>query len=343
MVEEARVTQFRIGVTRDLRADNGGLAIDVGLDQIAFSETISWSFLPDHGAVLTGAQLAEFDGVFVWGAAIDAATVSDPGRLVHIGRLGVGLDAVDVDACTKSGVLVTVTPDAVRRPVASGAVALLLALSHRVVGLDRAVRRGQWQADGAGTALSQRVLGIVGLGNIGSELVRLVAPWGMNVVAADPFPPPDPPPGVTLVALDDLLQVADFVVITCPLTETTLHLIDASMLAMMKPTAYLVNVARGAIVETDALVTALATGQIAGAALDVLEQEPPPGGHPLLGLENVIVLPHAVAATDEFHFGLGTSAITSARAVAAGRVPGNLVNPEALSHPRLAGRFQGVA
>jgi phosphoglycerate dehydrogenase-like enzyme len=336
------VTRFRIGVTRDLRAADGGLAVDIGLDQIASSETMSGSFLPVHGP-LTGAELSEFDGVFVWGAAIGAAAVSDPGRLVHIGRLGVGVDAVDVDACTRSGVLVTVTPDAVRRPVASGAVALLLALSHRVVGLDRAVRRGQWRPDGAGTALSRRTLGIVGLGNIGSELVRLIEPWEMNVVAADPYPPPDPPSGVALIALDDLLRVADFVVITCPLTETTRHLIDAKMLALMKPTAYLVNVARGAIVETDALVTAVTTGLIAGAALDVLDQEPPAADHPLLGLENVIVLPHAVAATDEFNLGLGTSAIVSARAVAAGRVPGNLVNPEALRHPRLAGRFARVA
>jgi D-3-phosphoglycerate dehydrogenase len=333
------VTRFRIGVTRDLRADDGSLAIDIGLNQIASGEAISWSFLPVEGPALTGAELREFDGVLVWGAAIGAAAVSDPGRLVHVGRLGVGLDAVDVEACTRAGVLVTVTRDAVRTPVASGAVALLLALSHRVVGLDRAVRRGQWQAGGAGTGLSQRTLGIVGLGSIGSELVRLVEPWAMNVVAADPCPPPDPPPAVAVVALDELLRIADFVVITCPLTETTLHMIDAKMLALMKPTAYLVNVARGAVVETDALVTALTSGGIAGAALDVLEHEPPADDNPLLRLGNVILSQHAVAITDQFNLGVGTSAIGSARAIAAGRVPENLVNPEALTHPRLAGRF----
>ena len=182
---------FRVGVTRDLRGDDGRPAIDIGLERIERDGAIDWSFLPVHGTELTSTDVTGFDAIFAWDTAVGGAAVTGAERLVHVARLGVGLDAVDVPACTAAGVLVTITPDAVRRPVASGAVALMLALSHRVTVHDREVRRGRWSelAGAAGAALTHRTLGIVGLGNIGCEVARLVEPWQMTVLASDPSPP----------------------------------------------------------------------------------------------------------------------------------------------------------
>ena len=178
----------------------------------------------------------------------------------------------------------------------------------------------------------------MGLGNIGRELLRLIAPFGMRHLASDPYTrlsDLNDTPTVELVGLDQLLREADFVCITCPLTAETHHLIDARRLALMKPSAYLVNVARGPIVDQRALTEALRSGALAGAALDVFEHEPPDPDDPLLALENVIVSPHAICWTDECISGNLQSACESIAAVAAGEVPRHVVNREALAHPRL--------
>jgi phosphoglycerate dehydrogenase-like enzyme len=332
---------FHVGVTRDLRAGDGRPLIDVGLDEIGQTPALEWSFLAPHQGELTPADIAGFDSLLVWDTAIRAATVTRPEHLLHVARLGVGLDAVDVNACTAAGVLVTITPDAVRRPVASGAAAFMLALSHRVCVLDRVVRHGQWYGgvNGVGRGLTHRTLGIIGLGNIGSELARLMQPWEMEVLAYDPYPPASLPDGVALTQLEDLLRRSDFIVLTCPLNEQTYHLIDASQLSLVKYGAHLINVARGPIVHTDALVAALQEGRLAGAALDVLEDEPPDPLHPLLAFDNVMLSPHAIAATDDFNLAVGRSAIATVRSLADHRIPANVVNPEALDHPRLKNWF----
>lgn len=327
----------RVGVTGDLRGEDGQPLVDIGLAELDGDDELTWEFLAPHGPELGPGDIGEFDAVLVWDTAVGAGTVSAPGRLRHVARLGVGLDAIDVGACTEAGVVVTITPDAVRRPVASGALAFLLALSHRITLLDRVVRDGHWyeSVTGSGPALTARTLGIVGLGNIGTEVAALVAPWQMEIVAYDPQPPAPIPAGVTLTTLDELLARADFVVLTCPLTPHTRHMINRKRLARMKPTAHLVNVARGGIVDTDALVDALERGRLAGAALDVLEDEPAGPDHPLFRFENVILAPHSVAVTDDFNLAVGRSAITSIRRLARGERPANVVNPAALDHPRL--------
>jgi phosphoglycerate dehydrogenase-like enzyme len=251
-----------------------------------------------------------------------------PLRLVA--RLGVGVDNIDVDACTAAGVLVTVTPDSVRRPMASGAMAFVLALAHRLPEMDRHVREGGWDRFAhVGLGLRGRTLGIVGLGNVGRELATLASGFGLELVASDPFV--SQAAGVELRELDELLAEADFVVVTCPLTPETRHLLDARRLALMRPTAYLVNVARGPIVDGAALADALRRRAIAGAALDVFENEPPGSEDPLLALDNVILAPHAVGLTDEL-FRLGGESVSRAvLAVSQGRLPEFPLNPEALS------------
>jgi D-3-phosphoglycerate dehydrogenase len=209
-------------------------------------------------------------------------------------------------------------------------MAFVLALAHRLTEMDRHVRAGGWDRFAhIGMGLNGRTLGIVGLGNVGRELAFLAAPFGLELLAADPFVT-EPPSGIELRPLDALLVAADFVVVTCPLTEETYHLLDARRLALMKPTAYLVNIARGPIVDGAALADALAAGRLAGAALDVFEPEPVRPDDPLLALDNVILAPHAIGLTDElFRLG-GQSACRAVLAIAEGRVPEFPLNPAVL-------------
>jgi D-3-phosphoglycerate dehydrogenase len=178
-----------------------------------------------------------------------------------------------------------------------------------------------------GMGLTGRTLGIVGLGNIGRELARLAAPFGLNVIASDPFAKSS---DIKLLGLEDLLRAADFVCITCALSPATHHLINADRLALMKPSAYLINVARGPIVDQAALTKALTERRIAGAGLDVFEREPIDPHDPILQLDNVIVAPHALCWTDECFHGNGVSACRAIVDTAQGRVPANVVNKELL-------------
>jgi D-3-phosphoglycerate dehydrogenase len=193
--------------------------------------------------------------------------------------------------------------------------------------MDRSMRAGRWERFAhIGLGLSGRTLGIVGLGNVGRELATLATPFGLRIVAADPYL--ESAPGtIELLELDDLLAGSDIVVVTCPLTPETRHLIDARRLALMKSSSFLVNIARGPIVDGIALAEALAARSIAGAALDVFEQEPVSPDDPLLKLDNVILAPHAVGLTDEL-FRLGGRSVSRAVLdVLAGRMPEFPLNP----------------
>ncbi len=354
--------RFIVGVTPDLlalSALSGGAAVDgAGIAAAAnapwLPPWLRWEAIPPvatNGTAPYGRsdlkpeQVQGYDALLILSPHVTAATLKGADRLAIIARFGVGYDSVDVEACTRHGILLTITPDGVRRPVAAGALAFLLALSHRLTRRDRAARAGRWHERYAemGTGLTGRTLGVVGLGNIGRELLRLIAPFGMRHLAYDPYARPgdsDGTPAVELVGLDRLLREADFVCITCPLTAETHHLISAERLALMKPSAYLINVARGPIIDQKALTEALRTGALAGAALDVFEDEPPQPDDPLLLLENVILAPHAICWTDECVRGNLRSACESIADVAAGRVPKHVVNPEALAHPRLREALQ---
>ena len=194
-----------------------------------------------------------------------------------------------------------------------------------------------------GMGLTGRTLGIVGAGSIGRETLRMFRPLDMKMLAADPYADAAEVAalGATLVPLDALLRNADFVCLTCTLTPETRHLIDARALALMQPTAYLVNVARGPVVDEPALVDALLNRRIGGAALDVFEEEPPDSAHPLFALENVIVTPHALCWTDECFTAIARSGLGSVVDVAQRKRPRHLVNPEVMLHPRATGWFSG--
>ena len=316
---------FLVGVSADAGGSDGRPLFDFDLlDEAA----VPWEWLLGEGE-LAPVDVAPYDALILFGRRITEATLAGVDRLRLVARLGVGVDSVDVDACTGAGVLVTITPDGVRRPMAAGAMAFVLALAHRLPEMDRHVRRGGWERFlHVGLGLEGRTLGIIGLGNVGRELASLAAPFGLRVIATDPLVT-ETQSNVELRTLNGLLAESDFVAVTCPLTDDTRKLIGWPQLARMKPTAYLVNVARGPIVDEAALVEVLREGAIAGAALDVFDPEPVRADSGLLSLENVILAPHAVGLTDEFFRLSGRSVSRAAIAVRDGRVPEWAINPEA--------------
>jgi D-3-phosphoglycerate dehydrogenase/(S)-sulfolactate dehydrogenase len=252
----------------------------------------------DLGAIVGG-----YDALAVRSATkVTAALLERAERLKVIGRAGVGVDNVDLEAATRRGVVVMNTPGGSSVTVAELALAMILSLSRHVPAATASVKAGKWEKKRfQGHELAGKTLGVVGIGNIGSVLVERALAMRMRVVAYDPFLSPDAAAklGATLVDLDALWREADVVSLHVPLTDQTRHLVNAASLAKMRKGAILVNCARGGIVDERALAEAIASGLIAGAALDVFEKEPPPPDHPLLRLDEVILTPHIGASTEE--------------------------------------------
>ena len=333
---------FRIGLTRDFLKPDGTIGFgDIGLEMIEATPNVVWDFLPENRSVLGPDQIAGYDGLLVLASKVSAETLSQADQLSIVARFGVGYDNVDVPACTEAGVMLTITPDGVRRPVAVSVITLLLALSHKLLIKDRLTREGRWgeKLNYMGQGVRGRTLGVIGVGNIGREVFQLAAPFEMRHLGFDPFLK-TPVEGVDLVSLEVLLQLSDYVVVCCALTPETHHLINADRLSMMKPNAYLINVARGPIVDQTALTDMLTHGRIAGAGLDVFDVEPIASTDPLLTLDNVIVSPHAICWTDECFKGIGSSACRSLIDVAKGRTPSHIVNREVLTSSRLLQKLE---
>jgi D-3-phosphoglycerate dehydrogenase len=266
-------------------------------------------------------------------AALDAA----PDCLV-VSRYGVGLDNIPVDRATELGILVTNVPDFCLEEVSDHAMALLLACARRVVTFASSTRSGDWNLElGRGLPrLRGQTLGLVGLGHIARALVPKARGFGLDVVAYTPRLTADAAPTGVRVAgsLEELLASADYVSLHAPSTPETRGLIGEAELRAMKPTAYLVNTSRGALVDEDALARAVEEGWIAGAALDVMAQEPPDPANPLLRLDGVIVTPHAAFYSETAIAELETKAARNVAEVLAGRVPETVVNPAVLESPQ---------
>jgi phosphoglycerate dehydrogenase-like enzyme len=343
---------FQVGVTRDCLLPNSDRPMaDMGLDMLEAGGA-RWEFIPaDPGYTgeILPEMIAAYDGLFVLGSyytarSFDSAAVQE--RLVCLARWGVGYDRIDVPACTAAGVALTISPEGVRRPVAVSALGFVLALALKLPLKDRLAREGRAAEKVChfGMGLTGRVLGSLGVGNIGAELFRLAKPLEMRHMATDPYVSPAVAAelGVELVPLERLLRESDFLCINSPLTPETKGIIDAAALALMKPTAYLINTARGPIVQTNALVAALEASRLAGAGLDVTDPEPLPADHPLCRMEQVILAPHALAWTDELARDNGRSACRSLLACARGEAPAppQLVNREVMENPRFLAKLE---
>lgn len=272
---------------------------------------------------------------------IDPAIVRREAGLRACVRHGAGLDMIPVDHCTAAGVLVANVPGANALTVAEHGLWSALALLRRYPAVHADLRDGGWQvarghAD-QGRELSGRRIGIVGMGNVGQALARIAKQGFRMEVLAVTRRPNDLPDGVTAATLDGMLAQCDVVVLCCPLTAETRGLIGAEELALMRPGAVLVNVARGPVVDEAALVAALSDGRLGGAALDVFDSQPLAADHPFLRLKNVILTPHMAGITQESMLRMGLGVVGEVRLILAGERPRNFCNPSVW--PRYKARF----
>jgi glyoxylate reductase len=308
--------QARVFVTRHLPGN--------ALDRLTAQHDVEvWpERLPPPRAELL-ARAPELEGLLsLLTDPVDAELIEAAPRLRAISNYAVGVDNVDVEAATARGIPVGNTPDVLTESTADLALALLLGIARRLAEGEAFVRAGEWRTWEPGLMLGRDLhgatVGIVGYGRIGQAVGRRLEGFGCELLTAN-----------RPAELEDLLDRSDFVTLHCPLTPATRGLIDQAALRRMKPTAYLVNTARGPIVDTDALVRALHAGELAGAALDVTDPEPLPAGHPLLDAPNLLVVPHVGSATVATRERMANMAVDNLLAGLAGEPMPNQVTPRA--------------
>ncbi len=299
------MARFRVALSADFRKSDGSLAYPMFDLAPLRNKGADVEFIEAVDGVMPGDRLADFDALILLGNKFTQASVPRGSRFGLVARFGVGYDNVDVAACTAAGIALVITPDGVRRPVAVAIMTLMLALTGKLMIKDQLTREGPAgfakRSAHMGVGLFGKTLGSLGVGNIGAEMFRMARPFDMHFIAHDRFADPAIAAelGITLVDLDTVFRQSDVLAVNCPLTEHTRHLVNAERLALMKPSAYLINTARGPIVDQKALTQVLSERRIAGAGLDVLEKEPPDLEDPILKLDNVILTPHALCWTDQ--------------------------------------------
>jgi len=338
-------TKFRVALTADFYDANSAPKYnDIGLSILVQHPHIEHQVFKEHRKQIGPDQIGDAHGVIVLTPAVTAETVSQASNLLVIARFGVGYDAVDVKACTAANVLVTITIGAVDRPVAEATIGWMIALSHHMRIKDTLVRTGKWddRSNYMGSELRDHTLGVIGLGGIARKTIELLRGFGMKQpLAFDPFLDQEAAArfGARLLNLDELLRQSDFVSIHCPLTEKTRGLIGARELALMKPDAFLINAARGGIVDEDALFGALKNRRIAGAALDCFAQEPVTAPHRFGELDNVLLAPHSIAWTNELFRDIGRAACQVMVDLSLGKEPHGVLNREVLKSPSFQAKW----
>ena len=343
------MSKFRIGISSDfLKADGSPSMPEFDRSPMERDPGVELEFVSAVDGEFTPEALEDLDALILLVPRIGGASFHSNGRLALVARFGVGYDSVDTQACTGAGVALTITPEGVRRPVAAAIMTMMLALSGKLLIKDRLTREGRWaeKTDHNGVGLVGKTLGSIGIGNIGADLFRLARPWDMNFIAHDPYVEAAAAEQLGVRLVDDietLFRDADILCVNCPLSDATHHLVNAERLALMKPTAYLINTARGPIVDQAALTAALTEKRIAGAGIDVFESEPPDPDDPLLKLENVVVTPHALCWTDQCFAGIGAAAVASVFDVMHGREPSELVNRAVLENQAWRGKLADFA
>ncbi len=338
--------KFIVTLTGDFYDNTGSPKFrDLGLSVLAPHAHIEQRVFKEYRKEIGPDQIGGAQGVIVLTPAVTLESVSKADDLLVIARFGVGYDAVNVNACTAADVLVTITTGAVDRSVAEATIGWLIALTHKFRIKDGLVRTGQWdeRSKHMGCELRDRTLGVIGLGGIARKTIELLRGFGMKQpLAFDPFLNAEAAAkhGVRLVSLEELLRQSDFVSIHCPLTEKTRGLIRARELALMKPDAYLVNTARGGIVDEDALYDTLKNHRIAGAALDCFTEEPITGPHRFREFENVLLAPHSIAWTNELFRDIGQAACQVMVDLSLGTKPRGVLNPEVFERPGFKSKWQ---
>jgi D-3-phosphoglycerate dehydrogenase / 2-oxoglutarate reductase len=280
-------------------------------------------------------HVLDADALIVQWTKIPREIIQSLSKCKVISRYGIGVDMIDLAAAGEHGIMVCNTPDYCIDEVSTHTLTFVLMLNRQIVPQNQHVRAGNWgpPAPKPPSRLSTQTIGIVGVGNIGRVVVQKAKAFGLTVLAYDPYLSAEKliEIGAQRVELDALLQQADYVCLHCPLTEETHHLISLSRLKMMKPTAYLINMARGPIVDQAALYQALVDKTIAGAAVDVFEQEPPSVDEPILKLDNVIFTPHLSSWSAESFVQLRKEAAQNVVVALQGNYPRSIVNRKYLN------------
>ncbi len=283
------------------------------------------------------ANAAGADAILVQYAQITAEVMDALPRLRVIGRYGVGVDSIDIEAATARGIAVCNVPDYGTEAVSDHAIGLTLACARGIPRLDRGLRAGSFDLAAVRPLFQtrDRIFGVVGMGRIGTATARKAAGLGYQVICHDIAAQPDATTyhGFALVSLDQLLERSQVVSLHTPLTDRTRHLIGAEQLSAMRSDAILVNTSRGAVIDVLALVAALRSGTILGAAIDVHESEPLPAGHPLTTFDSVVLTPHLAWYTEESYDELKRRTVANVLKVCAGQPPRDIVNPEVLGAP----------
>jgi D-3-phosphoglycerate dehydrogenase len=273
------------------------------------------------------------DAILTTYAKVTTEVVEALTKCKIIARFGIGVDNVDIDMATKKGIVVTKVPDYCIDEVSDHAMALLLSIVRKIPYSNKLVQGGRWEMPAVVpiARLRGRTLGLVGFGRIPQLVAPKAQAFGINVVTYDPFVPKDvlEKAKVKHVELEELLKTSDYVSLHCPLMPETKHIMNAKTFALMKPGSYIVNTGRGPLIDEAALAVALDKGQLAGAALDVVEKEPPTDS-PIMGRDNVIITPHTAFYSEEALLDLQTKAAEEVVRVLSGQAPKNPVNPDAL-------------
>ena len=341
------MSRFRVALSGDFLNPDGSPAYPMfDLTPLNEARDIEVEYVAPVDGRMTAESLADFDALILLAARFDANSIPTDGRLGLVARFGVGYDTVDVEACSKAGIGLVITPDGVRRPVAVAILTFILALSGKLFDKDKLTRQGPAgfakRSNHMGMGLVGRTLGSIGIGNIGAETFRMCTPLEMKFLAHDPWADPEVARdlGVQLVDLATVFRESDFLCVNTPLTSETHHIVNAETLAMMKATAYLINTSRGPTVDQVALLEALKAGAIAGAGLDVLDPEPPQADDPILHLDNVITTPHALCWTDQCFAGIGASDVQQVLMFKNGEVPPHLVDKDVVHNALFKARLE---
>lgn len=287
---------------------------------------------PDKDAILAVAKDAE--ALFVTYAQITAEVIAGLNNCKVIGRFGVGTDNIDIDAATKAGIVVTFAPLYCLDEVSDHAMSLLLSLARKIPFSDAMVKGGRWEMPAVVPIrrFKGRTLGLVGIGNIAQAIIGKAQAFGIKTIAADPYAPDDvfAKNNTEKVDLDELYARSDYISVHAPLTPETQDMFSTDAFSKMRNDALLINTSRGPLVDVEALAKALDAGEIGGAALDVMPQEPPAAGNPLFGRDDVILTPHTGFYSEDALLDLQTTVASDVAAVLGGNRPKFPVNPKVL-------------
>ena len=343
------MSTFRVGITPDFFVEAKGRYEAALEKKLAGVAGLDYGPMPPQpGKRGTPEAINQFDAIFSLALKITRESLIGVDRPAIVARWGVGYDMIDVPALTDAGIALTINPQAVKRPVAEAILTFIFALSKDLRFQDNLVRSGKWRGElrRLGMGVTGKVLGSVGCGNIAREMFRISQSLGFSrLIATDPFCDKQAARdlGVELMSLDEVMAQSDYVTVNTFLNDSTRNLIGEAQLRLMKPTAFLINTARGPIVDQRAITKALREKWIAGAGLDVFEQEPPDSADPLFELDNVILSPHGLAWTEEICRDNSLEAGDHILSVARGEIPEGIVNREVIDHPAFRAKLERYA